>query len=186
MSAKVIQEETKRKIEKTIDMMKEELKSIRTGRATPGLVENVKVEYYGTQTPLKQVANIIAPEPQLIVINPYDPSIIREIEKAIQQADLGLTTHSDGKSIRLPLPPLSEERRKKIVAQVKELTEETKIALRNIRREANKHIDKEEKESQITEDESKKAKEKIQEYIHNSESTLNVLLEKKTEELMKV
>ena len=85
-------------------MMKEELKSIRTGRATPGLVENVKVEYYGTQTSLKQIANITAPEPQLVVINPYDPSIIREIEKAIQQADLGLTTHSDGKSIRLPLP----------------------------------------------------------------------------------
>ncbi len=121
MSAKQIQEEAKRKMEKTIEMMKEELKCIRTGRATPGIVENVRVDYYGTLTPLKQVANITAPEAQLVVISPYDPSIIKAIEKAILQADLGLTTHSDGKSIRIPLPPLSEDRRKKIVSQVKEL-----------------------------------------------------------------
>ncbi len=186
MSAKEIQEETKRKMEKTIEMMKEELKSIRTGRATPGIVENVRVDYYGTPTPLKQLANITAPEPQLVVINPYDPSIIKDIEKAILQADLGLTTHSDGKTIRIPLPPLSEDRRKKIVTQVKELVEETKIAIRNIRRDANKHVDREEKESLITEDESKKAKERIQEFIRDSEATLNGLLEKKTVELMKV
>ncbi len=186
MSAKQIQEEAKRKMEKTIEMMKEELKCIRTGRATPGIVENVRVDYYGTLTPLKQVANITAPEAQLVVISPYDPSIIKATEKAILQADLGLTTHSDGKSIRIPLPPLSEDRRKKIVSQVKELVEETKIAVRNIRRDANRHVDKEEKESLITEDESKKAKEKIQEFIRGNETTLNELLEKKTAELMKV
>ncbi|MDR4504572.1 MAG: ribosome recycling factor [Candidatus Scalindua sp.] len=186
MSAREIQEQTKKKIEKTLEMVREELKSIRTGRATPGIVESVRVDYYGSQTPLKQIANITAPEAQLVVINPYDPSIIKDIEKAILQADLGLTTHSDGKTIRIPLPPLSEDRRKKIVVQVKELIEETKIAVRNIRRDANKHVDKEEKESMITEDESKKAKEKIQEFVRDSEATLNDLLEMKTAELMKV
>ncbi|GJQ59354.1 MAG: ribosome recycling factor [Candidatus Scalindua sp. AMX11] len=186
MSAKEIQEETKRKMEKTIEMAKEELKSLRTGRASPGIVENVKVDYYGSPTPLKQIANITAPEAQLVVISPFDPSIIKDIEKAIQQADLGLTTHSDGKTIRIPLPPLSEDRRKKIVAQVKDLIEEAKISVRNIRRDANKHVDKEEKASLITEDESKKAKERIQEFIRESEATLNGLLETKTAELMKV
>ncbi len=135
---------------------------------------------------LKQIANITAPESQLIVISPYDPSIIRDIEKAILQSEMGLTTHTDGKVIRIPLPPLSEERRKKIVTQVKEITEETKIALRNVRREANKHVDKEEKDSQLTEDEAKKTKGKIQEFTHHYEAKLNELLAKKTEELLKI
>ena len=158
MSSTEIQTETKRKMEKTLEIMKDELKSIRTGRATPGLVENIKVSCYGSLTPLKQLANITAPEAQLIIISPYDPSILKDIEKAILQSELGLTTNSDGKVIRIPIPPLSGERREKIVTQIKEMTEETKIAIRNIRREANKHIDKEEKDSILTEDEAKKSK----------------------------
>ena len=186
MSSTEIQTETKRKMEKTLEIMKDELKSIRTGRATPGLVENIKVSCYGSLTPLKQLANIAAPEAQLIIISPYDPSILKDIEKAILQSELGLTTNSDGKVIRIPIPPLSGERREKIVTQIKEMTEETKIAIRNIRREANKHIDKEEKDSILTEDEAKKAKDQIQKFTHENEAKLNELLSQKSEELLKI
>ena len=186
MSSTEIQTETKRKMEKSLEIMKDELKSIRTGRATPGLVENIKVSCYGTLTSLKQLANITAPEAQLIIISPYDPSILKDIEKAILQSELGLTTNSDGKVIRIPIPPLSGERREKIVTQIKEMTEETKIAIRNIRREANKHIDKEEKDSILTEDEAKKAKDQIQKFTHENEAKLNELLSQKSEELLKI
>jgi ribosome recycling factor len=173
-------------MEKTLELMKEEFKSIRTGRATPGLVENIKVSCYGSLTPIKQLANIAAPEPQLIVISPYDPSILKDIEKTIQQSELGLTTNSDGKVIRIPIPPLSGDRREKIVTQIKELTEENKISIRNIRREANKHIDKEEKDSILTEDEAKKAKEQIQKFTHDTEAKLNELLKQKSKEILKI
>ncbi len=186
MISQEIQTETIRKMEKTIEIMKEELKSIRTGRATPGLVENIKINYYGSHTPLKQLANIAAPEPQLIVISPYDPSIIKDIEKAILQSEQGLTPNTDGKVIRIPIPPLSEERRGKIVAQIKEMTEENTLALRNIRREANKHVDREEKNSQLTEDEAKKTKDQIQKFTHEHEVKLNELLAKKSEEILKI
>ena len=186
MSTTEIQAETRRKMEKTLELMKEEFKSIRTGRATPGLVENIKVSCYGSLTPIKQLANIAAPEPQLIVISPYDPSILKDIEKTIQQSELGLTTNSDGKVIRIPIPPLSGDRREKIVTQIKELTEENKISIRNIRREANKHIDKEEKDSILTEDEAKKTKEQIQKFTHDTEAKLNELLKQKSEEILKI
>ncbi len=186
MSSTEIQTETKRKMEKTLEIMKEEFKSIRTGRATPGLVENIKVSCYGSLTPIKQLASIAAPEPQLIIISPYDPSILKDIEKAILQSELGLTTNSDGKVIRIPIPPLSGERREKIVIQIKEMTEETKISIRNIRREANKHIDKGEKASILTEDEAKKAKDQIQKFTHENEAKLNELLSRKSEELLKI
>ena len=186
MSSTEIQTETKRKMEKTLEIMKEEFKSIRTGRATPGLVENIKVSCYGSLTPIKQIASIAAPEPQLVIISPYDPSILKDIEKAVLQSELGLTTNSDGKVIRIPIPPLSGERREKIVTQIKEMTEEAKISIRNIRRDANKHIDKEEKDSVLTEDEAKKAKEQIQKFTHENESKLNELLSQKSEELLKI
>ncbi len=177
---------TKKKMEKTLDLMKEELKSIRTGRATPGLVENVKVSCYGSHTPIKQLANIAAPEPQLIIISPYDPSIIRDIDKAILQSELGLTTNTDGKVIRIPIPPLTGERREHIVAQMREMVEENKISIRNIRREANKQIDKEEKDSLLTEDEAKKAKDHIQKFTHEYENKLSELLARKSEEILKL
>ncbi len=186
MISEEIQAETKRKMERTIEIIKEELKSIRTGRATPGLVENIKVSCYGSQTPIKQLANITVPEAQLIVIRPFDVSIIKDIEKAILQSELGLTTHTDGKIVRIPIPPLNEERRVKIVAQIKEMAEETKIAIRNIRREANKNIDKEEKNAQLAEDEAKKIKEKIQKFTHDYETKLDEILAKKSEEILKI
>ncbi len=186
MTSIEIQTETKRKMEKTLELMKEELKSIRTGRANPGLVENTRASCYGSLTPIKQLANIAAPEPQLIVISPYDPSILKDIEKAILQSELGLTTNTDGKVIRISIPPLSEDRRKKIVTQVKEMTEATKISIRNIRREANKHIDKEEKDSQLTEDEAKKTKDQIQKFTNESETKLDELLSQKSEEILTI
>ena len=186
MTSIEIQTETKRKMEKTLELMKEELKSIRTGRATPGLVENIRVSCYGSFTPIKQLANIAAPEPQLIVISPYDPSILKDIEKAIIQSELGLATNTDGKVIRISIPPLSEDRRKKIVIQIKEMTEATKISIRNLRREANKHIDKEEKESQLTEDEAKKTKDQIQKLTHDNEKKLDEFLDHKSKEILTI
>jgi len=186
MTSIEIQNETKRKMEKSLELLKEELKSIRTGRATPGLVENVRVSCYGSLTPIKQLANITAPEPQLITISPYDPSIVKDIDKAISQSDLGLTTNTDGKIIRVLIPPLSGDRRGKIVAQIKEMTEASKISIRNIRRDANKHIDKEEKDSVLTEDEAKKAKEQIQKSVHENEAKINEFLKQKTDEILTV
>ena len=186
MTSIEIQNETKRKMEKSLELLKEEFKSIRTGRATPGLVENVKVSCYGSLTPIKQIANITAPEPQLLIISPYDPSVIKDIDKAISQSDLGLTTNTDGKIIRIPIPPLSGDRREKIVVQIKEMTEETKISIRNIRREANKHIDKEEKDSQLTEDDAKKAKGQIHKYTHENEASINELLKQKSDEILTI
>ena len=186
MSSEEILAQTKSKMEKTYELMIEELKGIRTGRATPGLVENIKVNYYGSYTPIKQLATITAPEAQLIIIAPFDPSIIKDIEKAIIQTELGLSTNSDGKLIRIPIPPLSEERRKKIVSQVKEMSEEAKVSIRNIRREANKHVDKEEKDSLLTEDEAKKTKDKIQKMIHDYEKKFNEMVTKKSEEILKI
>lgn len=178
--------EAEEKIEKAISILREEFRQTRTGRANPGLVENIRIDYHGSSTPLKHLANITVPDAQLIIIKPYDVSILSEIEKAILQSELGITPNSDGKVIRLAVPPLSEERRKKIVAQLKTMAEDTKVAFRNIRREANKHIDNEKKESLITEDEADKAKEDILNIVHNCEKNLSEILSKKSEEVLKV
>lgn len=185
MSSEEIIQETKKRMEKALALLEGELKGIRTGRANPGLVEHLKVSYYNTNTPLKQLASISVPEPQAIVIKPYDPSVLKEIEKAILQSDMGLNPQSDGKCIRINLPPLSEERRKKLASQAKELSEAAKVSVRNIRREANKHIDNEEKDSILTEDDAHKTRDKIQDLTHSYEKKINQTIEKKTEEIMK-
>ena len=130
---------------KTVDFLRNELKSVRTGRASPGLVENLSVDYYGSPTPLKSLATIAAPEPASIVIKPFDPESLKDIERAIKNSDLSLAPVIEGKMIRLNIPPLSEERRKQIVQQVKQLGEKSKVSVRNIRRDANKQLDDEEK-----------------------------------------
>ncbi len=174
------------KMEKTIVVLKAEFKGVRTGRASAGLVENIKVSYYGSQVPLKQTANITVPEPQLIVIKPFDPSILKDIEKAILQSELGVTPSTDGKVIRVPVPPLSEETRKMMVSRIKELGEETKISIRNVRRDANKHTDKIEKDSIISEDDADTTKKQIQKLTDEHEKKVNELLSQKTEEIMKI
>lgn len=185
MSSEEIILGTGKKMEKALSVLEEELKGIRTGRASPGLVESIEISYYGTGTPLKQLASIAVPEPQAIVIKPYDPSVLKEIEKTILQSDLGLNPQSDGKCIRINLPPLSEERRKKLTSQTKELSEATKVSIRNIRREANKRIDKEEKNSILTEDDAHRARDRIQDLTHDYEKKVNQTLDRKTEEIMK-
>lgn len=178
--------EAEEKIEKAIAILKEEFTQIRTGRANPGLVENIKVNYHGSNTPIKHLAMINTPDAQLIVIKPYDLSIIADIEKALLQSELGITPNNDGKIIRLVVPSLSEDRRKKIAAQLKSMSEETKVAFRNIRREANKHIDNEKKESLVSEDEANRAKDDILKLVHNYEKNLGELLAKKSEEVLKI
>jgi len=151
------------KMSKTVENLRHEFATIRSGRATTGLVENVKVQYYGSSTPIQQLATIATPDPQLIMIRPYDPGAIKEIEKALLKSDIGIVPNSDGKVIRLAVPPLSEERRKQIATSIKEMAEEARIALRNIRRDANKAVDVEHKESKsIGEDDAYRAKEEIQ------------------------
>jgi ribosome recycling factor len=151
------------RMEKAISVLQNNLSGIRTGRATPGLVDSIKVDVYGSSTPLKQLASVGTPEPQQIVIRPYDAATIKEIEKAIVAGDLGLNPQNDGRLIRLNVPALSTEVRQKMVSRIKELAEEAKIAIRNIRRDANKAADTAEKAKEIGEDERDTLKDDIQE-----------------------
>jgi ribosome recycling factor len=177
---------TEEKMEKATDVFLDELKGIRTGRATTGLVENVRVEYYGTPTPLKQIANISIPEPQMLVVKPFDTSSLKSIEKAILKSDLGFTPSIDGRLLRIKVPPLSEERRKQLANQVKDMGEKAKIAIRNIRREENKQADILEKDSQLSEDDCKNLKEAIQELTKKYEQRVSELYETKKDEIMEI
>jgi ribosome recycling factor len=170
MSSDAILTDAEERMEKAIGVLSNNLSGIRTGRATPGLVDSLKVEAYGSQTPLKQLASIGTPEPQQILIRPYDTNTIKEIEKAIVAGDLGLNPQSDGRVIRLNVPPLSTEVRKKMVGRIKELAEEAKISIRNIRRDANKAADQGEKDKELTEDERDKLKESVQELTKKYEA----------------
>jgi len=174
------------RMEKAVLNLKSQFRTLRSGRANPGLVENVKVEAYGTPTELRQVAAISVPEPRQILIRPFDRNLVGNIERALLKSDLGLTPNSDGKLIRLPVPPLSEERRKQIVARVKSMGEEAKVAIRNIRRDGNKQAEKEEKDSALTEDDLHNIKEEIQELTRKYEKQVDDALAEKTEELMEV
>ena len=149
------------RMEKAIAHLSNSLSGIRTGRANPGLVDSLKVEVYGSTTPIKQLASIGVPEPQQIVIRPYDAGTIKEIEKAIVATDLGLNPQNDGRMIRLNVPPLSTEVRKKMVSRIKELAEEAKISIRNIRRDANKAAEQAQKDKELTEDDRDKLKEQV-------------------------
>jgi ribosome recycling factor len=172
------------RMEKAISKLKGDLTGIRTGRANPGLVDSLRVEVYGSPTPLKQVANVSAPEPQQIVIRPFDPSTLKDIEKGIIGSDLGLTPQSDGKIIRLNVPPLSGDVRRKMVARTKELAEESKVATRNIRRDANKAADQGEKSKELTEDERDFVKKEIQDLTKKFEDQANDLAKAKEAEVM--
>lgn len=172
------------RMEKAISVLSHNLSGIRTGRANPGLVESVRVEAYGSHTPLKQLASIGTPEPQQIVIRPYDTSTIKDIEKAIVAGDLGLNPQNDGRIIRINVPPLSTEVRKKMVARIKELTEESKVSIRNIRRDANKAADTAEKEKAISEDDRDRLKEEVQELTKKFETKAGELAKGRESEVM--
>lgn len=174
------------RMDKTVEVFEEELRGIRTGSASSGLVENIRVEYYGSKTPLKHMANIAVPDPRLIVIKPYDPSGLESVEKAIQKSDIGINPQNDGKVIRLNIPELSEERRKQIVDRIKDMAEESRVSIRNIRRDANKKLETEENESNISEDDCARAKEQVQEMTDEHENKIDELVESKSSEIMKV
>lgn len=174
------------KMDKAVAVLTEEFKGLRTGRATPALVDHFTVEYYGAPTPIKQVASISCPDPRMIVIKPYDASALPGIEKAIQKSNLGINPQSDGKLIRLAIPPLSEERRKQLAKVAKDSCEKAKVAIRNIRRDAMKQADEEEKKGSMTEDEHERFKTEIQKSTDDHEKKIDEALEKKSKEIMEV
>ena len=184
MPADEILFDVEERMEKAIDVLKHALAGIRTGRANPGLVDSLRVEVYGSPTPIKQVASVTAPEPTQIVIRPYDPGTLKDIEKAIQASGLGFTPLNDGRVIRLNVPPLSTEVRRKMVGRVKELTEETKVAVRNVRRDGNKAADQEEKDKTLSEDDRDQIKEQIQELTKKFENIASDLAKKREAEVM--
>ncbi len=170
MSIDEVMMDAEERMEKANSILKNALSGIRTGRATPGLVDSVRVEAYGSQSPLKQLASIAAPEPTQLVIRPFDVSTIKDIEKAIVSSDLGLNPQNDGKIIRINIPALSTDVRKKMVSRIKELSEEAKISIRNIRRDANKAIEQAEKDKEISEDDRDKFKDDVQELTKKYEA----------------
>ena len=184
MNADEILLDSEERMEKAVAKLKDDLTGIRTGRANPGLVDSLRVEVYGSQSPLKQIASVSAPEPQQIVIRPFDPSTIKDIEKAIIASDLGLAPQSDGKLVRLNIPALSGDVRKKMVARTKELAEETKVAIRNIRRDGNKHADQGEKDKELTEDDRDQVKDEVQELTKKYEAKATDLAKAKEAEVM--
>ncbi|MFH2138317.1 MAG: ribosome recycling factor [Candidatus Omnitrophota bacterium] len=186
MSVKEVISQSEDKMKKSVEVASREFSTVRTGRASSTLVEGIRVDYYGTPTPIKQLAGISTPEARLIVIQPWDPSCIGEIEKAILKSELGITPSNDGKVIRLSVPPLTKERRGELVKVVHKLTEEGRIAIRAVRRDANEQIKVVEKSSSITEDESFKAHEDIQRLTDKYIKDLEEVSRKKETEIMEV
>ncbi len=174
------------RMDKTIDALKHEFASIRTGRASTSLLDKVMVDYYGTPTPVNQVANVQAPEPRLILVKPWERNMIGPIEKAVLQSDLGLNPSNDGETIRLAIPQLTEERRRELVKVVHKKAEEAKVAVRNIRRDANDAIKKEEKAKTITEDDSKNGQDKIQKLTDKKVKLIDELKDKKEKDVLEV
>ncbi|MCB9849427.1 MAG: ribosome recycling factor [Phycisphaerales bacterium] len=177
--------ECEKAMSKVIEYLRDELRGVRTGRATSGLVEHLKIDVssYGSTMELRELASITAPEPAALVVKPFDPTTIKDIEKGIQSSDVGITPSSDGKVIRLPIPPLSGERRKQLSGQVRKMGEEQKIALRNVRRDINKRIDADKKASTITEDAAEGAKDGIQKLIKRYEDEVDKLVDSKSKEI---
>jgi len=184
MTSEEILFDAEERMEKAISIFKDDLRGLRTGRATPALVDGLRVEYYGSPTPLKQLAQISTPDPQQIVIKPYDPSVLKEIEKAIRSSDLGMSPTNDGKLIRLSVPPMSGEQRKKMATHISKESEKAKVSCRNIRRDANKQFDAAEKAKEMTEDERDNGKEEVQTLLKRFEDQIDELAERKTKEIM--
>ena len=178
--------DTEEKMKKALESLRKELASIRAGKATTSLLDGIRVDYYDTMTPLSQVANISVPDPRLLVIQPWEKKLIPDIVKAIQKSDLGLNPQADANVVRLPIPSLTEERRKDLVKLVKRVAEEGKIAVRNIRRDSNDAFKKAEKDKDISEDESRKAQEHVQEITDKHIELIDEMTKKKEEEVMEV
>jgi ribosome recycling factor len=184
MPVKETVSESKSRMEKAVEALHDGLKSVRTGMASTGLVENIKADYYGTPTPLKQMATLATPQPETIVIKPFDPASVREIEKAIKNSDLSIAPIVDGKLIRLNIPPLSEEKREQLAAQVKQLGEQAKISIRNIRRDANKQLENQQKDKLITEDDLEKGKKQVDDITKEYADKVDLVVKNKSDEIM--
>lgn len=181
---KELKKEMVTKMDKTVSIVSDEFTSIKTGCASPALIENIRVEYYGTKTPLNQLASIATPDPHLIVVHPYDESTIGSIEKSLQSSDFGLNPSNDGTVLRIPIPPLTDERREELKNLVRRLAEDGKVSLRNIRRDSLKKIQAMEKDGEISEDEAMRDKEEIQDLIGRFTQKIDNLLIKKEEEIL--
>lgn len=181
-----LKKEVQKKMSGAIEALKNDFKRVRTGRANPGMLDGVMVDYYGTPTPVAQVGNISVPDPQLIVIAPWEKNLLKEIEKAILRADLGMTPQNDGSTIRLPVPPLTEERRKDMVKQIGQLCEKAKVSIRNVRRDANDKLKKMEKAKEISQDDEKKSLAEIQNSTDDFTKQVAALFTEKEKELMSI
>jgi len=178
--------ETREAMDKAVKALRKDLTKIRTGRASTNLLDDVRVDYYGVSTPLNQVATLAAPEPRLLTVQPWEKNLIPEIEKAIFKADLGLNPSSDGILIRLPIPALTEERRKEMVKIIKRMGEDAKVSVRSARRDANDTVKMLEKEKEITEDELKRSEKDVQQITDEFVSTIDTVVQKKEQEVMEI
>jgi ribosome recycling factor len=176
--------ETKTKMQKALEVLQGELKGFRGGRATPALVDHIRVEYYGSPTPLKSLATVSAPEADMLVIKPFDPAALKEIEKAIKSSDLSIAPVIEGKFIRLNIPPLSGERRKQLVQQAKQAGEQAKVAVRNLRRDAIKHLEKGEKDKLFTEDDLDHGKKQVEDATKKSIDKVDEVVKHKSDEIL--
>jgi ribosome recycling factor len=183
---KEIGKDTKTRMDKVIEDFRHKLTSVRTGRASTSLLDNITVEYYGSQMPLNQVATIHAPDASMLTVQPFDPSLIPEIEKSLRTSELGVNPANDGRMIRIPIPPLTEERRKQMVKIVHEMSEDHKTAIRNVRRDANDKLKKALKEKVISEDEERGGLDEIQKLTDSSIAKISDLSKHKEEEILKV
>jgi len=179
-------DEADEKMEEAVGYLRSELKTIRAGRASPGMLENVTVEYYGSQTPLNQVASVSAPQPDLLVVQPFDRNAMEDIQRGIMKADLGLNPNNDGEKIRIPIPPLSEERRKELVETARERAEEAKISIRNVRRDAKNELQRIVKDETLSEDVLYAGEEDLQDLTDAHTEQVDTLLEKKKSKIMEV
>jgi ribosome recycling factor len=186
VSADETLKEADQKMKGAVSVTREELASVRTGRATPAILNRITVDYYGTPTPLNQLASFSVPEPRLLVIQPYDRNSMSQIEKAIMQSELGLTPSNDGQLIRLPFPPLTEERRKELIRLVHQRAEEGRVAVRNVRRHAKEELERLEREHTISEDDLSRAEKELQKHTDRHVSEIDELLSGKEKELMEV
>ncbi|MBM4288114.1 MAG: ribosome recycling factor [Deltaproteobacteria bacterium] len=183
MKAEIIKE-MQRKMDRALEVLRQDFSRIRTGRASVALLEGIKVDAYGTAMPISQVASLAAPEPRLLTVQPWDTALMSDLEKAILRSDLGLTPSNDGKIIRIPIPPLTTERRKELVKATKKMTEESKVALRNLRREANEQLKELKKEKQLSEDEIFKAQDEVQKATDDYIKKVDALGAEKEKEIM--
>ncbi len=174
------------KMEKTLSVLRADLNTVRAGRANAALLDQIAVEYYGVPTPLKNMANIAVPDPRTITITPFDPKSVKDVEKAIQVSNIGINPSNDGRTIRLVIPPLTEERRKELTKLIKKMGEESKVAVRNLRRDANEDLKKQEKNGELTEDDLKEELDEIQKLTDKAMKDVDALIAAKEKELMEI